>query len=104
MLVSPEKRVLWRLDLRATHGLTREAGDPWWYARDGRSLYGSAVHRDGRRGFWAVPVSGGPARQVVAADDPALRFFFGWSSVGRDRLYAAVSEYESDIWVAKLKW
>jgi hypothetical protein len=25
-------------------------------------------------------------------------------SVGRDRLYLNISEYESDIWVATLRW
>lgn len=25
-------------------------------------------------------------------------------SVGRDRLYLTVSEYESDIWMARLRW
>jgi hypothetical protein len=26
------------------------------------------------------------------------------ADVGRDRLYLTVSDYESDIWVAKLRW
>jgi hypothetical protein len=45
----------------------------------------------------------GEAHLVVAAGDPALDLF-GPLAVGPDRLYITVSEYESDIWVAKLRW
>ncbi len=52
-----------------------------------------------------MPAAGGPARLVIAFDDPALiASGGGLISVGPDRLYLTVSEYESDIWVAKLKW
>jgi hypothetical protein len=40
---------------------------------------------------------------VIAFDDPALTSP-GYVSVGRDRLYLTVSEYGSDIWVAKLNY
>jgi len=40
---------------------------------------------------------------VMASDDPALDLF-GPLAVGRDRLYATLSEYESDIWVARLRY
>jgi hypothetical protein len=40
---------------------------------------------------------------VVAFDDPALAFL-GGLSVGPDRLYLTLGEYESDIWVATLRW
>ncbi len=73
------------------------------YSRDGRTIYIVATHQDGRRGVWAIPATGGPARLVVASDDPAVTA--QWHiSVGRDRLYLTVAEYESDIWVAKLSW
>ncbi|MGA2383664.1 MAG: protein kinase [Gemmatimonadales bacterium] len=101
-LVSPEKRVLWRRDIAATSHLVG------WnlirYSRDGRMLYTVGTHRDGRTGIWAIPARGGEARLVVAANDPAKVISIGALSIGRDRLYVAVSEYESDIWVAKLRW
>jgi hypothetical protein len=50
-----------------------------------------------------MPLYGGAPRLIVAFDDPALVADFGLS-VGRDRLYLTVSQYESDIWVANLKW
>ena len=100
-LVSLQGRVLWRRDLAATSRLT---GMGWCrYARDGRTIYGYAIDRDGRRGIWAITASGGPARLVVAGGDAALDLF-GPFAVGRDRLYLTVAEYESDIWVARLRW
>ena len=76
------------------------------YSRDGRTIYGRGTHLDGRRGVWAIPATGGLARQVVAYDDPALAVadhVYGLG-VGPDRLYLTVAEYDSDIWVAKLRW
>ncbi len=100
--LSPQKRVLWSRDIRTSIHLV----DYNWmrYSRDGRTIYTVGRHRDGRRGIWAIPTSGGEARLVVAANEPAAVFYIGALSVGRDRLYTAVSEFESDIWVAKLKY
>ena len=75
------------------------------FSRDGRTLYLDAKHRDGRRGIWAIPTAGTGARLAVWFNDPARvipdpnKF-----AVSRDRLYLALGEYESDIWVARLKW
>ncbi len=94
---------LWTRDLAATSQLTAGGYALPKYSRDGRTIYIVATHQDGRRGVWAIPATGGPARLVVASDDPAVTA--QWHiSVGRDRLYLTVAEYESDIWVAKLSW
>jgi Tol biopolymer transport system component/tRNA A-37 threonylcarbamoyl transferase component Bud32 len=105
LLVSPDGRVLWRYDLAAANGLegTGVSSSYACYSRDGHTIYLPATHRDGRQGIWAIPASGGPARLIVAADDSAV-VLMGALSVGPDRLYVTVSEYESDIWVAKLRW
>jgi hypothetical protein len=66
-------------------------------------MYGLGTHRDGRVGIWAISLYGGAPRLIVAFDDPTLDAP-GMISVGRDRLYVTVSQYESDIWVAKLRW
>jgi len=103
-LVSLQKRVLWRRDLVAL-GFQRIYGSYTRFSRDGRTLYLTGRYRDGRIGVWAVPVSGGPPRLVVAFDDPGLVLpYLATLSVGRDRLYLPVAEYQSNIWVAKLKW
>lgn len=72
------------------------------YSRDGRTVYAVATHSDGRRGIWAIPSAGGPARLVVAFDD-SLLVPTAFVSVGPDRLYLTLSEYESEIWVARLR-
>ena len=62
------------------------------------------ARRDALRGIWAYPTSGGAPRLVVADDDPALSLLWVGHSAGPDRLYLTVSELESDIWVANLRW
>jgi Tol biopolymer transport system component len=107
LVVSRDRRVLWRYSLTAVNGLTWLSTSAIMagaqYSRDGRTIYIAAVHRDGRRGIWAIPAAGGPARLGVAADDPSV-LLTGPLSLGPDRLYLTVSEYESDIWVAKLNY
>jgi Tol biopolymer transport system component len=100
-LLSHEGRVVWRRVTRTSGaGIF---GFPW-YSRDGRLLLAAAVGNDGRRGIWAIADGGrGPARLVVAFDDPALAPNTSLST-GRDRLYIPVGEYESDIWVANLRY
>ncbi len=101
--VSREGRVLWRRDLTAAHGL-RLTGFAFAGSRDGRTIYSAGVHRDGRRGVWAIPVAGGTPRLVVAFDDPTLAGLDGSLSVGPDRLYLTVADYQSDIYVARLNY
>jgi len=98
--LSREGRVIWRRN-RRTAGFVL-TGFPW-YSRDGRILF-LPGHDDGRDGVWAFADGGrSDARLVIAFDDPALVGNQSLS-VGRDRLYLPVGEYESDIWVAKLRW
>ncbi len=57
--------------------------------------------------MWAIPLAGGQARLIVAFDDPAITpvtMGGGVMSVGPSRLYLMVAEYESDIWVATLRY
>jgi hypothetical protein len=105
VLLSPQGRALWRRSLVPTSGLTGY-GMPA-YTRDGRTIYLWGEHRDGRRGIWAIPVTGGSLRLVIAWDDPALApptYGVRRADIGPDRLYLTVAEYESDIWVAKLRY
>jgi Tol biopolymer transport system component len=104
VLVSPEGKVVWRRDLAATSGLSNEGGWDARYSRDGRTIFALAVHSDGRRGIWAIPVAGGAPRLVISHDDPSLENHIENMSVGPDRMYLIVSQYESDIWVANLHW
>jgi Tol biopolymer transport system component len=100
ILYSLQGRELWHRDLKAPGQLTGYSCTRM--SPDGRTIFTSGWHRDGRAGVWAIPVPSGPIRLVVAEDDPALEAIC--MSVGRDRLFVTVGEYESDIWVAKLRW
>jgi Tol biopolymer transport system component/tRNA A-37 threonylcarbamoyl transferase component Bud32 len=104
-LVSPTGTVLWRLDLATGNhlALLDPAGADVRYGRDGSTIYFGARHEDGRSGVWAMPARGGEARLVIALDDPSVTVP-GYLSVGADRLFLTVSEYESDIWVMDLEW
>jgi Tol biopolymer transport system component/DNA-binding SARP family transcriptional activator len=99
-LVSTQGTVLWTRDFEAS-GLNQH----WWgrFSRDGKVIYLVARHADGRRGVWAIPMGNRPPRLIIADDDPALTFE-GGIALGRDRIYLTVTEYESDIWTAKLTW
>jgi len=101
-VVSTTGRVLAHRDLWATYRL-RFQGYPGLYSRDGATLYLVAAHEDGREGIWGIPVGGGAAHLLVSSDDPALSFF-GSLSLGPDRLYATVSQYESDVWTMQMLW
>jgi len=104
-LVSPRTGKVLRSDLASASPLTLFPGIIFpRFSRDGRTVFAPATDRDGRRGVWAIPLAGGPARLVIAFDDPALVNFAGIMSVGPDQLYLTIAEYESDIWVAKLRW
>jgi Tol biopolymer transport system component len=102
VLYSREGRVVWRRDFTATSRLTLRNIPS--FSRDGRTLYAVADHQDGRRGVWAIPMAGGAPHLVVAFDDSALASFFDYVTVGPEHLYLTVSQYESDIWVANLRW
>jgi len=55
-------------------------------------------------GVWSFPVTGGEATQLVAFDDPSLSVLDFAFTVGADRFYITISEYESDIYVMDLEW
>ena len=100
--LSRERRVLRQWDLAALGFID---GGGARVSRDGRAFYMRLQHRDGRTGVWRVSMSGGAPRLIIAQDNPLLAFFVGGvPAVTGDRLYHAVSEFESDIWVAKLSW
>ncbi len=101
VFVSPQGRTVWRRAY-ATMGLSPGAF-LCGVAGAGKTILAWGEQRDGRQGIWAIPFAGGTPRLVIAFDDPALDSP-GSLSVGLDRLYLTVSQYESDIWVANLRW
>lgn len=74
------------------------------YSRDGKTVYFEATRLDGRRGIWSIAAGGRGAQRLVVAFDDSAVWGTPWLSVGPDRLYLSVAEYESDIWVATLRY
>ena len=72
------------------------------FSTDGAEVLFLGGHEDGRDGLWAMSVGGGDPRLVVERDDPSLFIKHAFISVGEDRVYLTVFEYESDIWVMDL--
>jgi Tol biopolymer transport system component len=104
LLISVAGQVVWSRDLNASSQLRIWTGAVTNYPRDGRTVYVGATHQDGRSGIWAITDAGrGAVRLVVAFDDPTV-VPMSYISIGPDRLYLTVSEPESDIWVAKLRF
>jgi Tol biopolymer transport system component len=83
------------------------AGLTWYdypqFSADGSVIYFVGLHEDGAEGVWSIPTTGGESTQLVAFDDPSLEQTHGFT-VGNDRFYLTLSEYESDIWVMDLEW
>jgi Tol biopolymer transport system component len=83
-------------------GLRHEWGVPE-FSRDGSRIYLVSVYEDGSRGLWWFPADGGEPTKVVAFDDPT-KHAPGMFSLGPDRIYLTIAEYESDIYVMDLEW
>jgi Tol biopolymer transport system component len=84
-------------------GLEYQGPGGFDFSRDSSKIYFHAVQEDGSHGLWWLPAEGGEPARVVAFDDPA-RYAPGNYSLGPDRMYVTIAEYESDIWVMDLVW
>ena len=84
-------------DATPTGGPTVE--QPAW-SPDGRSLYFKSHDASGRAAIWVVSAAGGSApRLVTFFDDPARPSSrFNWA-VGGGKLFFAIDERQSDVWV-----
>ncbi len=74
------------------------------FSPHGSIIYFLAVDQDLTQGVWSIPATGGEPRLVVTVDDPSLLVFGTGISVGAEKLYLSIAEYESDIWVMDLEW
>jgi dipeptidyl aminopeptidase/acylaminoacyl peptidase len=77
------------------------------YSADGSEIYFFGRPTD-EWGIWSMPVAGGEPIRLVAFDDPSLTLLSRYNAcaltVGPDRFYVTISQYESDIWVMDLDW
>jgi len=85
------------------------AGEPWLaraqFSVDGSTIYSYGVAPDGTQGIWAMPTTGGKPELVIVNDDASLwANVFSFEVGPDDRIYLAVAEYQSDIWVMDLEY
>ena len=83
-------------DAESAGGPTVE--QPAW-GPDGRTIYFKSHDASGRASIWVVPAAGGAPRLVTFFDDPARPSSrFNWA-LGGGKLYFAIDERPSDVWV-----
>jgi len=103
LLVTRTGETLWR------YLSDESAGEPWLaraqFSVDGSTIYAYGVAPDGTQGIWAMPVTGGTPELVIVNDDESLwANVFSFEVGPDDRIYLAVAEYQSDIWVMDLEY
>ena len=79
-----------------THGPLAE--QPYW-SSDSHSLYFKSHDADGNAEFWSVPVAGGAPTLLTRFSDATRGSYRAEWAIGGGRMYFAVNERESDVWV-----
>jgi Tol biopolymer transport system component len=98
LLVAPADSGAARVVLDATKPGAPQVERPQW-SQDGRTIYFKSHDASGRASFWSVPVAGGAPRLLARFDDPARPSYRPQWTLGRDRLYFAIEDRQSDVWV-----
>ena len=72
------------------------------WSADGRTIYFKSHDARGRASFWSVPAAGGAPREIVRFDDPARPSYRPQWALGPGRMYFAVEDRQSDVWVMEV--
>ena len=97
MIVNPDSGVpVVVLDSAASGGVTVEM--PIW-SRDGRTIYFNSHDAKGNASYWSIPLTGGAPTLLTRFTDPAMPSYRPEWSIGGDRMYFAIQDRQSDIWV-----
>jgi Tol biopolymer transport system component len=81
-------------------GVVGMGGWNYEWSADGRTLYAQALHEDGSRGVWQIPLHGGVPRLVLKYD-PEIPVVFRHAT--ETDLYLLVGEAEADIHLLDLE-
>ena len=95
MIVEPDSGAP-RLVLDSAHAGGAEF--PVW-SSDSRTLYFKTHDPKGNAAFWSVPVSGGQPTLLTRFDDLTRPSFRSEWSMGSGRMYFAIDDRQSDVWV-----
>jgi Tol biopolymer transport system component len=69
------------------------------FGPDGRTLYFKSHDDRGRASFWSIPVAGGKPKRLITLDDPTRPSSRSEFAVDHERLYFAIEDRRSSIWV-----
>jgi Tol biopolymer transport system component len=72
------------------------------WSQDSRFIYYAVLTVDGRYQIYAVPVTGGPAREVVHSEGPSYQSFRFSFHVRGGTLYISLADRQSDLWLAEV--
>ena len=75
---------------------------PIW-SRDSRTLYFNSHDPKGNASFWAIPITGGTPRLLTRFTDPTMPAYRPEWSMSGDRMYFAIQDRQSDIWVMEAR-
>jgi serine/threonine protein kinase/Tol biopolymer transport system component len=93
-----DSRVPWTVYAPATPGVDPAARSVQ-VGPEGRTLYFKSHDDRGRASFWSIPATGGKPRLLITLDDPARPSSRSEFAVDRQRLYFAIEDRRSNIWV-----
>ncbi|MEP7325365.1 MAG: protein kinase, partial [Gemmatimonadota bacterium] len=88
------------LDSANAWGITAQM--PHW-SQDSRTIYSKSVDQSGYASFWAIPFSGGTPRLIIRFDDPTRPAYRPEWGIGGGRMFFAIQDRQSDIWVMETK-
>jgi len=81
---------------------TNRAGEnlaqPFWSA-DSRTLYFKSHDASGNTEFWSVPIATGVPTVLTRFSDPTQGSYREEWAIGAGRMYFAVDDRQSDVWV-----
>ena len=73
------------------------------WSRDSRTLYFKSEDARGNAAFWAIPVTGGTPRLLIRFNDPTRPASRPEWFIGKGRMYFAIQDRQSDIWVMEVR-
>ncbi len=72
------------------------------WSADGRTIYFKSHDAQGRASFWSIPATGGRPRLLARFDDPTRPSNGVAFTTDGKRLYFAIDDRQSDVWVVEV--
>ena len=73
------------------------------WSPDSRTIYFKSVDQKANAAFWAIPTTGGTPKLLTRFDDPTRPAIRPEWFIGGGRMYFAIQDRQSDIWVMEVR-